>query len=355
MGNSWISKLFGSSESQSQPGELPTDPPATAMPKNQGKTAVLEDENLASIEQKNWWDSLDNMVELANRPILAGSPEEASVVGRVDGRLKASKYTLPVLPTTLIRVVDLANQPDVNFKAIADVLRSDAVIAGEVMSLVNSAAYATSAPIADLQRAIIHVGSRRIRGLALAVAARLTVFRNTDQKRAEKLWLHSLGTAVLARAIARATKGDPEEAFVAGLMHDVGKSIVLGLVAEDEREHAGVRVPDALVERLCDDCHTGVGAAIAKEWKLPESMAQAIEHHHDRHSYPSALVATTALANDICAFLAIGVPMRRRNLLIHPAVETLGLDPEKSRRLLQLLPSVLSEAPEFKGVVNSSR
>lgn len=306
------------------------------------------------LQTKGWWDVADQMVEFAERMVVSAGPAETATIEKINQRLKAGKYSLPVLPATLIQVIDHANRPEPDFKAIADLIRADAAIAGEVMSLVNSAAYASGTPIKDLQRAIIHVGSRRIRSLALAVAARLTMFRNTDQRRAEKLWVHSLATAVLARAIARATSADPEEAFLAGLLHDVGKTIILGLVAEEERSNHGLTVSDALVDKLCEECHTGAGAAIAREWKLPTLLLEAIEQHHGVRPFSPPLVATTALANDVCGFLGIGVSVRKINLGRHASFGILGLDREKAQRLLQLLPSVLGEAPEFKGVVKLS-
>jgi len=305
----------------------------------------------AGTQQKGWWDALDQMVELANRAVVVATPAEAAMVERINNRMKAGKYQLPVLPATLIKVVEHANRPEPDFKAIADCIRTDAVVAGEVMSLVNSAAYAAASPIRDLQRAIIHVGSKRIRSLALAVAARLTVYRNADQARAEKLWIHSLGAAVLSRAIARAASTEPEEAFLAGLMHDVGKSVVLGLLTEEERANPNIHISDELIEQLCRECHTGTGAAIAKEWNLQPQLIEAIEHHHGLRAASKPLVAITALANDICGLLGIGVPQRKVGLGRHAAFAILGLDREKSNRLLQLLPAVLSEAPEFKGVV----
>lgn len=365
MRNSWFAKIFKNEESITE-----TDPNIN----NKSSADFLTNESLQKTDDrstnaavadppedemlqtttKGWWDAIDQMVEFADRMVIPAGPEEARMIDNINNRLKAEKYQLPVLPATLIQVIDHANQPEPNFKAIAELIRGDAVVAGEVMSLVNSAAYASPTPIKDLQRAIIHVGSRRIRSLALAVAARLTVFRNADQRRAEKLWMHSLATAILARAIARASSAEPEEAFLAGLMHDVGKTVVLGLVAEEERANPKHPIPDALLEKLFDECHTGTGAAIARSWSLPTQLAEAIEQHHSLRPFSPPLVATTALANDVCGFLGIGVPARKANLGRHAAFGILGLDRERSQRLLQLLPSVLSEAPEFKGVVKLS-
>jgi len=259
------------------------------------------------------------------------------------------------LPLTLLRVIELANIPDPEIKAIADCVRTDAVIAGEVLSLVNSAAYAAASPIKDLQRAIVHVGPRRIRNLMIAVAARLTVFRSCDTKRAQRLWLHSLATAIIARAVARASASDPEQAFLAGLLHDVGKTVVLGVVTEEERSSVKVHCSEELLDKLCESVHTGTGARIANDWKLPAPIAAAIEGHHGLHKHSPALVAIIALANDICGALGIGCAQRTVALANHAAFPILGLDFGQAAELLTLVPNILSEAPEFRGAVKFAK
>lgn len=312
-------------------------------------------EAAAPSEDTPWWDRPDLLVELGDRVVVASSPSESALLMRVSARLEAGKYTLPVLPLTLIKVIEVANIPDPDAKVIADCIRTDAVVAGEVLSLVNSAAYAAATPIKDLQRAVVHVGTRKIRSLMIAVAARLTVFRSCDAARAQQLWLHSLATAVLARSIARDVAADPEEAFLAGLLHDVGKTVVLGLVTEEERANTHVRVGDALLEKLCDTVHTGTGARVAKAWKLAPPILEAIEGHHRLHKNSQSVVAVTSLANDICGYLGLGCARRAVSLGQHPAFSLLGLDDERAEGLLARIPDVLEEAPEFRGVVKIER
>lgn len=360
MPQAWLRKLFGGDDpspvaphGRRNPKEEPRyrDERLSGAELKLAKLAVEEHFDMDGANGSQWWAAADAMVEFADRAIVPADPKEAEVLRRVEARLQSGKYQLPVLPATLLRVIELANRPEPDLKQVSDGIRTDAAVAGEVLSLVNSAAYAAASPIKDLHRAVVHVGSRRVRNLLLAVAARLTVFRSADMERAQRLWLHSLATAVLGRAIARAASSDPEEAFLAGLLHDVGKTVVLGLVTEEERANPGYRVALRTVDRLCEEGHTGTGARIAREWNLSPGLVEAIEQHHGVRPFSPPLVAITALGNDICGFLGLGCAKRATDLSRHPAFGILGLDRDRSHRLLALVPNVFGESAEFRGVV----
>lgn len=355
---SWWKKVFGSSEPTQSDASSPVEsaPPAEASSdESSSPVAVAEPEpNDMNPESQPWWEQIDQLVAIGDRMVPVAGEKEAGIVQRVEQRLQSGNFPLPVLPFTLLKAIELSNAAEPDLAALAHCVRGDAVIAGEVMSLVNSAAYMPSQPIKDLHRAVVHVGARRARALMIGVAARLTVFRNVDTRRAQMLWAHALACGVLSRAIARASASDPEEAFLGGLLHDIGKTVILGLVAEEERANAGVAVPDSLVEKLCDEAHAGVGAKIAEQWRLHPELAEAIEHHHGLHPKSGSLVAIVSLANDVCGSLGIGVERRKVSLGNHRAFPILGLEAAKGHKLLQLLPAVLEEAPEFKGVAKKA-
>ena len=360
MASGWFRKLFSDDDEKSvedsaadapRPSRRVRREPVSDVEDLLAELALGELEPMEAHTQNQWWEKADELVEFGDRAVVAADPKEAEFIERVNTRLQSGQYQLPVLPATLIQVIDLANRQEPDIRAISECIRSDAVVAGEVLSLVNSAAFAAASPIKDLQRAVVHVGPRRVRNLMIAVAARLTVFRSCDMARAQRLWMHSLATAVLSRAIGRAASANPEEAFLAGLLHDVGKTVILGLITEEERANPGLKTDEALIDRLCDEAHTGVGARIANEWKLAPNLIEAIEHHHGLRPFSPPLVAVTALSNDVCAFLGLACQKRRVDLGRHPAFAILGFDREKGNRLLQLLPTVLGDAPEFRGVV----
>src|SRR5262245_4553814 len=94
-----------------------------------------------------WWERPEQLLEVGDRPVLAADPEEQQGIAKVSSRLESGQYQLPVLSSTLVKVIEFASQPDPDVKAIAESIRTDPAVTGEVLSLVNSAAYAAAAPI----------------------------------------------------------------------------------------------------------------------------------------------------------------------------------------------------------------
>jgi putative nucleotidyltransferase with HDIG domain len=275
------------------------------------------------------------------------------MIGRISDRLSSGRYKVPVLPGTMLRVLDVTNRRDATPKEIAGCIESDAAVAGEVISLVNSVAYMPATPIRDLQRAVVHVGVRRVRELMMAVAARLTVMRGASTNRAQDLWAHSLGVAVVAREIAQRAGGDPGEAFLAGLLHDIGKTVILDVAAEEERKHPGTSLSDGLLQRILDQFHAEAGLQVAKGWRLSDSLCESIAQHHRLVAESPRHVALVALANDVCGSLGIGVPRRPVRFEAHPAFALLGLDEVRGPMLVSTMPGVLAQAPELKGVTRA--
>ena len=294
-------------------------------------------------------DCLNNdFVLLAERAIEVASPKEAEILRRVNDLLAAGKFQAPVLPDTHLRVMEIANKPTASAAEIADCIKTDAVVATEVMSMVNSAAYMPATPIRDLTRAVVHVGVKQVRGLMFGVAMRLSVFRRADAGRAKQLWLHSLGAAVMAREIAKAGRVEPEEAFLAALLHDIGKTVILGLVADEEKRHPGVRISDPLLWRILEEAHTAVGVRVADAWRLAPHLRQPIEMHHRVQPDSPPLVAVVALADDVCRKLGIGLPVLPVKFSDHPAFTALRLGRDQAHELVSRLPAVLDESPDFR-------
>jgi putative nucleotidyltransferase with HDIG domain len=329
--------------SASQPAPAPAPAPKSTPPAAEAKPAAPPRPTLAELDSHN-----NDFAILAERAIEVASPQEAEILRRVNDLLSAGKFQAPVLPDTHLRVMEIANKPSASAAEIADCIKTDAVVATEVMSLVNSAAYMPATPIRDLTRAVVHVGVKQVRGLMFGVAMRLSVFRKADAVRAKQLWLHSLGAAVMAREIAKTSRVEPEEAFLAALLHDIGKTVILGLVADEEKRHPGVRIPDPLLWRILEEAHTAVGVRVADAWRLAPHLRQPIEMHHRVQPDSPPLVAVVSLTDDVCRKLGIGVPVLPVKFSEHPAFTALRLGRDQAHELVSRLPAVLNESPDFQ-------
>lgn len=202
--------------------------------------------------------------------------------------------------------------PDVPVSRIADIVAQDTGVAAKVLQLVNSAFFARSTPTGRIEDAVVYLGLRTLRALVLTAEA-FRLFENRD--RAELGILEGLQTHGLqvARSAAAILAGHPEgeDAFTAGLMHDVGK-----LILSDQDPHAWADVLDEAgrsnrqvfeVERdRFGTTHAEVGAALLDLWGLPLPVVEAVAYHHHPedagHSF--GLVGAVHIANGLVHELA---------------------------------------------------
>ena len=218
---------------------------------------------------------------------------------------------LPPLSPLVAQLTATLSAADVDFRDVESIIRRDPVIAARVIGAANSAAYAGHGPTLSIHAAIMRLGVLAVRRLAFM----LSLHNAVPGTRAERqtFWRHSLAVAHAADVITRyvptwATGRQPEHAFLAALLHDLG---LLALGKHHAQEDAMVlaratedRVARWQVEReLLGVDHAEIGARLAAHWAFPESITSIIAFHHDFASAPQQsrwLAAVIALADALC-------------------------------------------------------
>lgn len=242
-------------------------------------------------------------------PQEPGGPEgqlSAALLQRLFTRISE----VSALPEVALRIVSMANDPDVEADDLLEAVRSDPALAMRLMRTVNSSYYALVDKVSNLKQAITLLGFKEVRNLALTsyVAQMFQETSGHGRYHRRDLWDHMVGAAMVARLIARTCRRvPPEEAYLAGLLHD------LGLVLIDQYVHrAFCRVVDSLTEEvpLCEVeakilgfNHAQLGEFVASRWALPVHLATAIGYHHtpDRYHGPDHdIVFVVALADFFC-------------------------------------------------------
>jgi len=195
---------------------------------------------------------------------------------------------IPPLPQVVVKSVKLINDEKSTVNSLADILKQDQGLTTKVLRLANSAFYGFPRKVNTVNEAIVLMGFNTIKGLVMAVGAFGHFNRKSDGYKMEKgeLWKHAISTAIAARHIAAKVRyPDIEQAFVGGLLCDIGKVIIdRYLKAEFERvlvlaETQERSFVDAEQELLGFD-HTSVGEKILEKWKLPEDLREAVACHH---------------------------------------------------------------------------
>jgi putative nucleotidyltransferase with HDIG domain len=246
----------------------------------------------------------------SNRPAASAvaSGAGASFQGRYLGRdIEAAIRRLPPLPTTLGDLVDKLNNPDSSVKDITARIRTDPSLTTRLLRMANSAFYGSRSYITDVDRAVIVLGFRTTRNLvaAAAVASHFSSFQNIHSFGPQGMYRHSLATAVFCQMLALKAglfSLTPEEFFVAGLLHDIGRIPLAEYYRGCQREFAAqpydLDALRALEGELFGCDHTHVGGMVADHWKLPEIYRDLITRHHDLDGAPlGAVTAFIALAD----------------------------------------------------------
>ena len=257
-------------------------------------------------------------------PLPAGPPQgaeatrtervQAKMVGKtlsgiILRRINENRLQLPSMPLVALKALDVLRDPNATFADIARIIEPDPVIAARILRVVNSAAYSRMDPVKTLEKAVSQIGVKPMRILLVELAA-CQVFTSRSsgiRQTFKQIWEHCLAVAMLSRDLASSlsTRVDPDVAYLAGLMHDIGKPIVAGLLLEAERKLIEeLDVPfmtESLWRKTVAESHRSVGAVVATSWKLPPAIADAILHcdAYDQDSGPHACANIVRFANTL--------------------------------------------------------
>jgi HD-like signal output (HDOD) protein/signal transduction histidine kinase len=224
-------------------------------------------------------------------------------------KIETSK-SLPTLPHILLQLIDICNREEKGIRDLTKVINQDPSISERVLRLVNSAYYSLKQKITSIEQALLLLGMDAVKNIAISSSVH-QVFHRPRGKSAFNLklfWWHSLSCGVIARRLAfREEYPNPDEAFLCGLMHDIGK-IVLWVNFEEEYESilksSGYRSEDMLrAEKALGLTHAEAGAWLIRRWDLRSFMPDAVLYHHDpadRVLHSSVLVKIVYSANLLC-------------------------------------------------------
>lgn len=214
-------------------------------------------------------------------------------------RMESGALELPLLPDATARVLDAVRDDQCDARRLADTIQRDQALAGHVLRVANSAGYRPSQPIVSLSQAVSRLGFQTLGEIAMAVTLKGRVFKAARfEKPVRELWRHSAAAGAYAKEIARLRRRNVEGAFLCGLLHDVGRPVILQ-AAVDLEKSAGRSFTDHDVLGAADTLHCRVGARMIHRWSLPDWMESAIAWHHGYEQATSHRdeVMMTALAN----------------------------------------------------------
>jgi len=194
---------------------------------------------------------------------------------------------LPTLPVIYHKVKELVDNPQTSASDLGRVITQDQVLTTKLLRLVNSSFYGFPQRITTVNRAIAIIGFKALKAMVLATSI-LKVFslEEDDGFQGEKFWQHSIGCAVGAKIIGKYVKyEEPDELFVAGLIHDIGKVVeyvafgaeLKEILKITEREGIFIREAE---NRVLGADHAQIGSLFIRKWKLPPELVDPVTYHH---------------------------------------------------------------------------
>lgn len=238
---------------------------------------------------------------------------ENSFIGIIEKYLASDKIMLPVFDETALRIQNEIAKEEPSVPLIEELIGHDPSLTSQVLKTANSAFYRGLTKISTIRNAVIRLGAKKVSNIVTLVTQRKNYHSKDPFCRSamEKLWRHSTGCAIGSQWLAGQCNFQKflHETFTAGLLHDVGKLLLLKVV-EDIRlsKKLDFKPSEALLNEVMDGFHTEHGYSLLKNWNLPEIYCQvAREHHSKEYDTNNALLVMVRLANEICNKLGIGL------------------------------------------------
>jgi len=239
---------------------------------------------------------------------------------------------LPPMPQIAKKVIDLLEDPDFSFAELVRIISKDANITVAILKLANSAFYSPKNEIVNLTQAMSYLGVKAIKSLVISLSTKSLFNYGRVNLIDQKLWEHSVATAIMSRLIMlKVDKKLVEEAFLLGLIHDLGISVMkMNIDKYDDILQEVFNDKLNLLELENDRVgfnHAQVGSEVMKYWNMPDLYQDVVLNHHSpENSANTSLVYVLYISNNVLKELGIGIGEYKKNFT--DCLEKIGLDEE---------------------------
>lgn len=251
-------------------------------------------------------------------------------------KLDTGEVELPLLPQVASQVMALASDATADAAKLSSLIHQDQALAAHVLRIANSPAYMPRSPVVSLQHAVAMLGINLLSEIAFTASLKNGAFLVPGHEDQVKLlWRHSLASGAFGKEVARMRRVNVETAYLCGLLHGIGKPVVLRTVANLAKE-LKASVDKAAMDQLLEGYHTRVGSLIADKWGLPKQVAEAIacyqEYDHATTFRQECML--TCVADRLATHLLAPDTLSEEDLREHPVCADLNLYPNDIDQLL---------------------
>ncbi len=285
-------------------------------------------------------------------PVLTAQSEDAdeaideALHAHLTQILNSPEVELPRLPRVAQKALSMLGGDNTNFKALGDLIGQDPALSADVLRIANSAAFRGIREIANLEHAFSRLGTRELRSMILSKHTKGLMIRTggAEKTLGEELWQRAVASAEFMTQMAPRYRLPQDEAFLAGLLHDIGSLALLRIMHDHHKAH-GRRVQRPLFSRLNTEWHEHLGLRLADDWNLPEPLPFLIGQHHQVEAADGThgrYLLLIQLSDVVCSMMGYG-PYVPYDFFHLPCVRALELhDNPPTRELLALLPEKIA-------------
>ena len=231
------------------------------------------------------------------------------LINLIDERLASGNVELPVLDETAATIHKKVSENSIDAEGIVSLLEQDPILVSEILRMANSSFFAGLSEARNLKEATVRLGNKQIASIVMSISQKRMYSASAGlfQTRLRQLWMHtsvvSLGARWLANSLGYRTLAD--EAFVAGLLHDVGKLSLLRII-EDLAQTESTNLSDEVVGATLLQLNTSHGAKLLKMWNLPDAFVSVVDQldakQFDEHNLTLVIVRLVDKASAVEGF-----------------------------------------------------
>ncbi len=263
---------------------------------------------------------------------------------RLAGIISQEDFEIPPLPEVAVELQRLVDSPVGDATSAVSIVKRDAQLTTRVMKLACSPVYRGAVPTTSLRDAVMRIGLRGLRDVAMAAALESTFRSGPLGQQIKQEAKHAFAVACGTAAIAPKLRVSPEYAFLCGLMHDVGRIALLAAMGDFSESERRWLHPE-FVDSLLDNYHQEVGARVLQRWKMPPLTIDVAQRHHDIGIEDSAVnrMRNAVAVADTCADAAdSGEEERVLKLQAHEATLALSIPDRVLERLIEKVDEALA-------------
>lgn len=274
-------------------------------------------------------------------------PVDSAIYSELSKVLDDPNIELPQLPIVAQQVLAMLQSEDADFAKAAAIAERDPVLTAEILRVVNSVSFRAVNEVQRLNQAFPRLGVRRLRAILVSATMKSLTIQTSERGRTlgQELWQCASASGIIAAEVGKRHKVPADEAYLAGLLHDIGMMVLLKVLF-DYQQRTNKKITRNVFDALAERWHEQLGMRLANSWGLPDPLPELIGNHHRPPAEGDALANHRLVLNfsDIaCSMLGYRqyVPYDFFNL---PCVMRLGMeDNDETREFLASLPEIIRE------------